>query len=406
MSDVYINPKDIYALHIDSWRDYWNDELGLFENTHYLLENSIWLPNKTILSTIAATYTLIPTKMSFVVPVLFCWGDKGSGKSTLSLLANSIRGFNQLFSPSDTFASLRNALDGMRWIDSYSKEMEKEGAILAWDNINEETLKREPKIYQLLLYGYNRRTDRVSIANNDGTNKEYNVFCPKIISSVEPLHLKHEFNELHRRLLIIPHKPFEKFSKQDLIAYQDLDINIDKLDLDSISWDGVHENFYKFWNDLGNCTTYATWRNQLTKKTKKSFKIPKVISSARWTICIDLICTGLTLGVWDTPQDAVNFIAEYWNYMDGYLETGSATQGHLQDFIQDEVGFQLKQNEILENKGLEPIEIIVQASKLKERLIFLQQTGSLEITPRTKDINNLMWELGWKLTTKGWMQRQ
>jgi hypothetical protein len=406
MSDDYIDPKEIYAGQMDSWVDYWDDSLSLHGNVKELLDASVWLPNKKIMSTLASTYILIPTKMSFVVPIMFCWGDKGSGKSTLSLLANSIRGFNQLFSPNDTFASIRNALDTMRWIDPFTKEFEREGALLAWDNINEETLKRDPKIYQLLLYGYNRRTDRVSIASKNGENKEFNVFCPKILSSVEPLHIRTEFSELNRRILIIPHKPFEKFSNEELEDYKDADINADKLDIDSIHWEGVHENFYNFWNNLHHCTTYATWRKQLTKKTKKGFKLPKVYSSSRWTICVDLIATGLTLGVWDSPQEAIDFIAEYWQYMDEkYLKISSATLGYLSEFIQDEVGFKVEQNAILEKGGLETIPIVIPPSKLKERLNYLQSTGALDITPRTKDINNLMWELGWKLTTKGWVER-
>lgn len=404
--DDYIDPREIYASQMDSWVDFWDDNLSLFENTKALVNASVWLPKRETMSTIASIYILIPTKMSFVVPVLFSWGDKGSGKSTLSLLANSIRGFNQLFSPTDTFASLRNALDKMRWIDPITKEFEREGALLAWDNINEDTLKREPKIYQLLLYGYNRRTDRVSIANVNGENKEYSVYCPKIISSVEPLHMGNDFSELNRRLLIIPHKPFEKFSKAEKEEYQSVDINNDRLELESIHWEGVHDNFYNFWNNLNNCTTYATWRKQLTKKRNKGFKVPKVITSNRWTICIDVIATGLTLGVWNNPQEAINFFEDYWQHMDNkYFDTGSATLGHLAEFIQEEVGIKLQQNELLESKELQPIEIIIPPNTLKERLNYLQSTGALDITPKTRDINKLMWDLGWKLTTRGWLQR-
>lgn len=404
--DDYIDPKEIYAHQMDSWVDYWDDNCSMYENTKELLQSSIWLPQRELMSTIAATYTLIPTKMSFIVPVLFCWGDKGSGKSTLSLIANSIRGFNQLFSPSDTFASLRNALDKMRWIDPITKEFEREGALLAWDNINEETLKRDPKIYQLLLYGYNRRTDRVSIASGNGENKEYSVYCPKIISSVEPLHTKTEFSELQRRLLIIPHKPFEKFNRKELEEYEELDIMTDRLEIESIHWEGIHENFYNFWNNLNNCTTYATWRRQLTKKKNKGFKVPRIFSSSRWTICIDLIATGLTVGTWQSPQEAIDFLFEYWKYMDDkFLDTLSATLGHLKEFVEDEVGVKLKQNELLEEKGLETIEVIISPSSLKERLNYLQATGSLDISPKTKDINSLMWEVGWRLTTKGWVQK-
>jgi hypothetical protein len=244
----YLDPREFYANELQSWQSLWDSNLNLYENVSNILSQSVFLPNKELLLPIATIYILMPCKWSKIAPIMFSWGDKGSGKSTIATLANYIHGLKQSFSPTDTFASVRNALDAMRWINAEDKDLEKEGALLAWDNIHISTLERDPKLYQLLLFGYNRSTDRIRIASTQGKNIDYHVYCPKIISSTEPIHLVPEFNELQRRLIVIPHKPFEKFNAEEIKPYKGIDINIDRLDLDSICWDGIEKEFLIFWN--------------------------------------------------------------------------------------------------------------------------------------------------------------
>lgn len=402
----YLNPKDFYANELESWECLWNENLTLYENAYSILSQSVFLPNKTLILPLATIYILMPCKWSKVAPIMFNWGDKGSGKSTIATLANYIHGFKQTFSPTDTFASVRNALDAMRWVNNEEKDLEKEGALLAWDNIHINTLERDPKLYQLLLFGYNRSTDRIRIASTQGKNIDYHVYCPKIISSIEPIHLVPEFNELQRRLIVIPHKPFEKFNSEEMQDYEGIDIKSDRLELDSISWDGIEKEFLTFWNTPEYCQNYVAWRGMLTRKGKKPFKLPPTISGENWTISIDLIATGLTLKVWNSPQNAIDYLGDYWEYINlKIFSESSATLGHLRNFINEEVGLMLSLNtKIIESGGV-PHEILINPQKLKDRLVWLQNTGQLDITPRQKDINFLMWELGWKLSVKGWVQR-
>jgi hypothetical protein len=402
----YLDPRDFYANELQNWQSLWDNDSSLYQNVYGLLSQSVFLPNKDLLMPLATIYLLMPCKWSKVAPIMFCWGDKGSGKSTIASLANYIHGLKQTFSPTDTFASVRNALDSMRWVSTEDKEFEKEGALLAWDNIHISTLERDPKLYQLLLFGYNRSTDRIRIAGSQGKNLDYHVYCPKIISSIEPIHLVPEFNELQRRLIVIPHKPFEKFNSEEKKGYEGIDIKIDRLDLDSISWDGIEKEFLSFWNIPEYCQSYVAWRGLLTRKGKKSFKIPSIISGENWTISIDIIATGLTLGVWGSVQSAIDYLGDYWEFVKlKIFNESSATLAHLENFINEEVGIMLVLNERIIDSGGAPHHIFISPQKLKDRLTWLQNTGQLDITPRQKDINFLMWQLGWKLSTKGWMQR-
>ena len=402
----YLDPKILYRNSLDSWEELWDNSSSLFENTLELLKQLVWLPNPEINNILVSIYILAPTKWAKILPILFCYGENGSGKSTTSILANILHGYTQTLSSADTFASIRNNLDNMRWIDVVNKDLEKEGAILCWDNINKEVLTRDSRLYSLLLFGYNRSTDKVSIANQDGTNKEYFVFCPKILSSVEPLHLDFQFTELRRRMLVILHKKFEKFNNSDKLYYQGLDLNRDKLDIDSISWEGIENNYYRFWGNPDKCKEYVMHRKILTKRGKKSFTIPETIKSHEWTISIDLICTALVLRVFSSIQEAVDFFGKYWEYCKAEVYSEfSATLEHLREFIHEETKSSREANQIIIQQGGKPKRIWIKAKRLKNKLDSLQAEGALDTTLRTKEIGQIMNQLGWKLTTQGWTEK-
>ncbi len=99
-------------------------------------------------------------------------------------------------------------------------------------------------------------------------------------------------------------------------------------------------------------------------------------------------------------------MAEYWMYSDSRIYGEfNATMEHLRAFIESETSTIRELNNKLAQAKQKTHPIIVSARKVKDRLSFLQSEGSLDITPTTKDITNLMWLLGYKLTTKGWAER-
>ncbi len=97
----YLDPKVIYEQTLDSWEEVWDGSKSLFWNTKNLLEQMVWLPNPQIANTLVTLYILAPSKWSRILPILFCYGEQGSGKSTTSILANIIHGYSQTFSSAD-----------------------------------------------------------------------------------------------------------------------------------------------------------------------------------------------------------------------------------------------------------------------------------------------------------------
>lgn len=403
INEIYINPRDFYANELEPWDVLWDRNKSLYQNVYSIIKQSVFLPNPQIALPITSVYTLIPSKWAKILPILFCWGEKGSGKSTLATIASLLHGRKTTFSPRDTFASIRNALDKMRWIEPSLKDFEREGAILCWDNIHIKTLEIDEKIYQMLLFGYSRNTEKIMIAGSNGDNKEFYVFCPKIISSIEPIHLHPGFEELQRRLLIIQHKQWEKFSYSDKQFYGDIDIK-DKLDLDSISWEGIEKEFNRFWDNIENCKLYAKYRGILTKRGKKSFTIPEHIKGEYWTISVDIICTGLVVGAWASIAEAIEHITQYWEWHETHTKlNSSATIQHLRIFIDEEVGSLMRLNEEL-NYSNNSLDITINPARLKDKLAQLQARGELDTSGKMKEIVQVMGQLGWRLSPRGWIQ--
>jgi hypothetical protein len=396
----YISSSELYSEMLDSWDTLWNKKLGLYENIKNIVSQSTFLPNPGCIP-LVTIYCLMPSKWAKIAGILFSCGDEGSGKSTIAKLANKIHGYKSTFSPADTFSSVRNALEGRKWVDE-ERTIEKEGVILCWDNIDAATFQREPRLYQLLLVGYDSSTSTMAIANQDGTNKFFDVFCPKIISSVQPLHFKSDFKELRRRMLVIPHKKLSRFTPYEL-SIQKLNFD-ERLDIDSVSWNGIEKEFHNFWNSLDNCRTYVSFRKLLS--VKNTLKLPAIINADRWAISKDILCTGLTLKVWKDLNEAIDYIASYWHYCEDVIyKEGSATLEHLRQFIIDETEIQIRVNEALVADGRKPQKLKIASIRLKQKLESLQREGALDINPKLAEIQNIMNELGWRLTTEGWIER-
>lgn len=402
--EFYLDPNKIYAEQLEPWQAYWDSELSFYENLFSLASQSVVLPKQSIQLPIAIAYSLVSSKWAKILPILFSWGDKGTGKSTFAILASKIHGI-ELCSSADTFASIRNNLDCQRWIDLETKDFEKDGAILCWDNIHAQTLKEDKNIYALLLQGYNRATERISIAQPDGTNRVFRVFCPKIISSVQPLHNYWELEELQRRLLIIRHKAIEKMTPDDLESTEPISGD-DLLNLDSINWDGLSTEYLKFWTEADNAKRYASVRAYLTKKGKKSWELPGCITATRWTILVDLIATGTVFGIWQSYQDAINHFADYYEFMEAQTSLSQSNTYYLVGELLKERFDSLREprNKLL-TAGFSAEPFKLPASQLKEFLAHQDSEGALDISRNDRNaIKEIMRSHGFQLQGNSWVE--
>lgn len=180
-------------------------------------------------------------------------------------------------SSSDTFAGIRNSLDKRRttWVEiplagepnrTYSKEVEK-NTCMVWDDVDASVFINSPDLYRLFKFGYDRSTDKITLSSKEtGVNLEFRCFCPKVFSTISPLHLDDRFRELKRRLIVIPCKRVEELSEARLA---EMGITTDNwqhglLNIDAYDWSGFSDEFQAYW-DLEKAQQFIETRRELTQ---------------------------------------------------------------------------------------------------------------------------------------------
>jgi hypothetical protein len=268
---------------------------------------------------IIATYFLLPSALCSTVPYLFLYGQSGSGKSTVAKIASYLHGCS-INSSSDTFAGIRNDLNKRRqgWVQvpyfdrdedrekTYSKEVER-NICMVWDDVDASVFINSPDLYRLFKFGSNKSSDKIILSSKEvGENLEFHCFCPKIFSSISPLHLDDRFRELRRRLIVIPCKRVEDLSdeRKDELDLIPNEWQNNLLDLDSLNWNGFSQEFDNFW-DLDTASTFVTCRKVLSKSVRG-------LSSQQRAISLDLMACGIASGIWNDEGIALKRLQTYW----------------------------------------------------------------------------------------------
>jgi hypothetical protein len=202
-----------------TWRDLYNFNGSLPNNFLHLLKQVAVLPFDHY--KIITAYAFIPSALAKVIPYLFLFGRSGSGKSTIGKLIANLHGVS-ITSSSDTFAAIRNNLELRRtetiFIDSDDPKFFNPRAktvpantIMVWDDIDPTVFNAKGDLYRLFKFGYDKSCDTIQIADGliTGQNATFRCFCPKVFSSIHPMHLQEAFLELRRRLVVIPTKLLE-----------------------------------------------------------------------------------------------------------------------------------------------------------------------------------------------------
>jgi hypothetical protein len=326
---------------------------------------------------IMIAYSLMPSAMASTVPILFLNGGKGSGKSTAMKIIGAIHD-QQLLSASTSAAALRNHINASRW--DFPDELEGEkNTLILFDNLTMATFLNE-FLYLYFLNGYDRESDKVMISSGfAGTNLNFRVFSPKVISSIHPLLNHPQFEELARRCFPINFK-----SLDTVINYGDIPAltSLDMLDLSNLK-----ASFDQFWYNIDHLKTYANTKKRLLKMQRK-IGIPDSFTSAQWVISLDILVTGCVLDMWDI-NGGLAALRRYFAYLAGM---GKPTQPPMFLLLKQ---FTEKEEAIAKelNKG----ETEINAFEVKTLVYDAAKQGQLDCEVRSSVIGETMRQLGYVL---------
>jgi hypothetical protein len=363
----------------------YRQDLSLPENIRLLLDNSVVLPQHNLQAPIFVTYSLLPSAVCKIVPILYCFGEKGSGKTQLLIIASALHKA-EINNPGKTFAALRNEFNKTRWWDPETLQSEKNTCFI-YDNVNAKTFQDE-KLYNLFLVGYSRKTDAMGISDSNGGILYFRVFSPKIISSVHAHFADPGLSELSRRVLPLHTKQWERMLPEEKVDISLEDIR-DKIDLESTNLSFLRTQFLEFWNH-DRLIEFATNRAKFSPGKCKG-QIPDNLDSHKITLLRDFLATGLTCGIWNSRKEAFEHISKFYDYSNRIISTNSTLVKVLEIF--------LKQKEYEFNRerelGIED-ENTIDPEAINRRVRDAASKGWLDDYVKPNSITQAMDSLGWK----------
>lgn len=314
----------------------------------------------------ALSYICLPSAIATAIPVCFIYGKSGAGKSQPCKFAAKVWN-NNLLTNNSTYTSLRNQIQKDRYFDPTQSHGER-NYILAWDDIQPERMHGEGGAYSLLKAGYSRSSSIITIAGKDGENLCFDVFGAKIFSSIHPYFSLPKLSELKRRLLIIP---MEKSSEP-------------VCDFDEIDWRGAWKLLTGIWSDRAYLSRYAPIKKSLRTHLKNN----STLSIDRQNLFLDLMTTGIVLGLFVDHDDAVSRIEELETMTDNLIN-------HEQDGLLSIIRLFIEDTENQAKKTSS--RVFIRPESLKLHIMSKAKNGELDYIPRRGEIPDAMRSIGYRL---------
>ena len=270
----------------------------------------------------------------------------------------------------------------------FTKAVER-NACMVWDDINANTFISSPELYNMFKFGSSKDTDRITVSSKEvGENIEFRCFCPKVFSSVSPLHLDDRLKELRRRLIVIPCQRVEELSEERKaeLKITDSDWQSKLIDITAYDWKGFSSQIDEFW-DIPMAQAFWTTRKIVSKSTKG-------LTSTQRAMSLDLIATGVSSGLWADEDVAVERLKTYWKWFKDETEKNAGLSGLLKDYIRLET-------RSASNAGMS---LELNTAQLRTQVNNWVAMGWLYEAPKAKDVKELMYDLGMRLQKGKWVK--
>jgi DnaJ domain len=334
-----------------------------------LFDRTLSLPDTEIQRPFLLSAILTPSALAESLPLIFCFGSDGSGKSLICKIVAKLWNTYPLTSGS-TPTALRNQIEAIKWGYYEGIKIEKNCGIV----LNDLTLKQLAgnQLLTAFLKAYDRNESTIAISSpdKDGKNLEFDVFSNRIISSVIPFFALDDFRELGRRMLTIYCEKAK--DAHDLLGFSDIDFK------------GIENVIPKLWENPDNCARYAAVNVRKAAKGKK-------INIDRLDTYRSIIATGVTLGIFPSVSEAIDAFADLEKYQTVLRNTyGDTTKQLLSAFMRAKLKQCIKMQ----------VDPVVPPLVIQSFLQSCAREGKIERKPSTEKIKDYLTALGYKYDNK------
>jgi hypothetical protein len=362
-ADKYFDFGDLIEDDLEDWTSLvdWQGEVTI-DIYRSILSQAVHLPHSDIQQNILLAILLTPSAIATVVPILHLYGLPGCGKSTVGVLATKIWGGSPI-QGNATFATLRRVIGGQASVVSGYKTVFRNN-VFVWEDISSFHL-QHPDKGSFFKSGYDRRTSKYLMSKRETDDEvlEIETFGNRIISSIYPFFSDANFTEMQRRILVVQ---CEKSSSP-------------VIDLSAYRWDSLQKATHYYWEGESgaNARRYMGIKRSVVAKLKKS-----LLPTDRAMLCTDLLATGLTLGVWNNIDTAIDNLIQFYELNDTLrIVRESPLKSVLTVALKDKVG--------------------IPANTLKEVVKGAVVNGLIDRRIQAGELTAEMRLLGWELNIAG-----
>lgn len=360
---------------LDNWRDIFAGHINPGKLLEDVISRLVLLPDAEVQVPVLAAYLAIPTCLTSTIPILFCQGVSGSGKTQILELAKITWNLSLILTANTTGVALRNDIKELKYWDPENSAHEKLIHGIVFDDLSAGQFILNPYLYSLLKAGYKRGADTIKIADKDGKNFTFRVFGGRAFSSITPFDSLPEYSELHRRLLTIK----TALDKRAIV-----------LNPEWIDWRGFHQNLFDFWDDESNtelfCETYISIEKLIAKG-----KLP--LHSHHASISGAILAAGIVSGVWASQEDAIEGMKSYWSLISEkrtYMQ--SSTLREIKEYVDNQ-----KDKAMLNGRKL-----LFTGKALNDHLERLRKEGHLDTIISVPQLAEIMRGMGFRLIQGIW----
>lgn len=375
--------------------DLWDCELSYADNFKNIFNKAIAIPERDLQLPIIQCFASLPSALCHYAPILCLYGRAGTGKSQTAILLSKIWK-TKVFAASTTFAGIRNELKRLRWVDK-ERERDELNCCLFFDNINANTLRNaaSENLYTFFLSGYCRATDAMPISRGDGTNIDFHVFSPKVITTIHPLFTNPILSEIKRRMIVLKFLHLPKINEEDKRDFDaDEILEVEQADLTCLS-----EAYWHMWNDEHNQRSFIDFYKETGKRSK--FVSSKKMTADLYKMCRELIVAGHISGAFSSLQEGITLFSEYWDWYEGNVASQiGALQKAVKDYISHEEAYVWR----MKNEANIIVPLELNSDKFYSHITTLSRSGVFETRINPELITQVMNSLGFfqtNLTSTG-----